>query len=150
MKKIIIMLAITISAVSAFAGKPTAGDLNVNQKILDAFKTEFSTATNVEWTAGENYYMATFTYNDKYVFAYFNEEAELLGVTRHISSGNLPINLQTSLKKNYDNYWISDLMEVAKYNNTYYYITLENADTKLVLKSSGGSNWSVHNKIRKS
>jgi hypothetical protein len=73
-----------------------------------------------------------------------------LGVTRYISSGNLPINLQTSLKKSYDNYWISDLFEVAKYDNTSYYITLENADTKLVLKSNGGSNWSVYDKIRKS
>jgi hypothetical protein len=69
------MLAIIISTVSAFAGKPTAGEQGVNQKVLDAFKTEFSTATNVEWAVGENYYVATFTYNEKYVFAYFNEDA---------------------------------------------------------------------------
>ncbi|MEO5946333.1 MAG: hypothetical protein ABIP79_05915, partial [Chitinophagaceae bacterium] len=59
-------------------------------------------------------------------------------------------NLQQSLKKSYDNYWVSDLVEVSKTDGTYYFITLENAYTKLVLKSSGGSNWSVNNKIRKS
>ncbi len=145
MKKIIIMLAITISTVNAFAGEE-----NINQKILNAFKTEFSTATDVQWTVGANYYMATFNYNEKYVFAYFNENGELFGITRHITQGNLPIYLQTSLKKNYSSYWVNDLIEVSKNNGTSYYITLENADTQLVLKSSGGGKWSVHNKIRKS
>lgn len=139
------MLAITISTINAFAGEE-----KVNQKVLDAFKTEFSTATNVKWTLGENYYMATFNYNEKYVFAYFNEEGELFGITRHITQGNLPISLQTNLKKKYDNYWVSDLIEISKNDGTYYYITLENADTQLILKSSGGSNWSVNNKVRKS
>jgi len=145
MKKLIIMLAIAISTVNAFAGEVT-----VNQKVLDAFKTEFSTATDVQWSVGANYYMATFNYNEKYVFAYFSEDGELFGITRHITQGNLPMNLQSNLKKNYDDYWVTDLVEVSKSDGTYYYITLENADTQLVLKSSGGSTWSVNNKVRKS
>lgn len=145
MKKLIIMLAIFISTMNAFAGEET-----INQKVLNAFKTEFSTATDVQWTVGANYYRAIFNYNEKYVFAYFNEEGEMIGITRHIIQGNLPISLQTSLKKNYENFWVSDLLEVSKNEGTYYYITLENADTRLVLKSSSGSNWSVHNKIKKS
>ncbi len=145
MKKMILMLAISISTASVFAG-----ETNVNQKVLDAFKTEFATAANVEWTIGDNYYKASFTYNEKYVFAYFSEDGELLGITRYISLVNLPLNLQTSLKKNYNSYWISDLFEVAKNSGTAYYITLENADTKMVLKSVDGNSWSVHNKERKS
>jgi hypothetical protein len=57
--------------------------------------------------------------------------------------------LQTNLKNNYSNYWISDLYEVAKPENTSYYITLENADQKIVLKSTGGSNWTIHKKSNK-
>ncbi len=145
MKKIIIMLAITVCTLSAFAGEG-----KVSQKVLDAFKTEFSTATNVTWDVGDNYYKATFNYNEKFVFAFFDEDGEVLGVTRYIMQENLPIKLQTDLNKYYDQYWISDLLEVNKDNTTSYYITLENADTKLVLKSSGGSNWSVYDKERKS
>jgi hypothetical protein len=145
MKKMILILAISISTASVFASEK-----NVNQKVLNAFNTEFATAANVEWTVGDNYYKASFTYNEKYVFAYFNEEGELLGITRYISPVNLPLNLQTNLKKNYNDYWISDLFEVAKNSGTAYYITLENADTKMVLKSADGNNWSVHNKEKKS
>jgi hypothetical protein len=38
---------------------------------------------------------------------------------------------------------------VAKNDGTSYYITLENADTKIVLKTSGGSEWNIYQKIRK-
>ena len=144
MKKMIVTLAIAVTTLSAFAGEE-----NVNQKVLDAFKTEFSTAREVTWTVGSNFYQATFTYNGKYVFAYYNENGELLGLTRHLSPIDLPIALQTNLKKNYEGYWVSDLFEAAKADDTSYYITLENADTKLVMKSSGNS-WSVYSKTRKS
>ena len=145
MKKIIITLVIAMSTLGAFARED-----NVSPKVLDAFNTEFTTAKEVKWTAGSNYYKATFIYNEKYVFAYYNPDGELLGLTRYISPVDLPVNLQSSLKKNYVDYWVSNLFEVAKDDGTVYYITLENADTKIVLRSYGGSEWSAYQKIRKS
>jgi hypothetical protein len=144
MKKIIMILAVLISTTSAFAGEE-----NVATKVLNAFKTEFNTAKEVEWTVGSNYYKAAFVYNEKHVFAYYNEEGELLGLTRYLSSDDLPLNLQNNLKKSYSKYWISDLFEVAKNDGTAYYITLEDADTKIVLKASAESDWSVYQKTRK-
>lgn len=144
MKKIIMILAVLISTTSAFAGEE-----NVATKVLNAFKTEFNTAKEVEWTVGSNYYKAAFVYNEKHVFAYYNEEGELLGLTRYLSSDDLPLNLQINLKKSYSKYWISDLFEVAKSDGTAYYITLEDADTKIILKASAESDWSVYKKTRK-
>ena len=137
-------LAIAVSTLSAFAGEEA-----VAPKVLDAFKNEFNTAREVEWTVGNEYYMATFTYNDKHVFAYYNTEGELLGLTRYISQDLLPMKLQNSLKRNYGNYWVSDLFEVAKDGETSYYVTLENADTKIVLKALAGSEWNAYKKVRK-
>jgi hypothetical protein len=145
MKKMIVTLAISVITLSAFAGED-----NVSPKVLEAFKTEFTTAKEVEWTAGSNYYKAAFIYNDNHVFAYYNTDGELLGLTRYISPLDLPMNLQSNLKKSYADFWISDLFEVDKADATSYYITLENADTKIVLKSSDDSGWSVYQKIRKS
>jgi hypothetical protein len=62
---------------------------------------------------------------------------------------DLPLNLQVNLKKNYTNYWISDLFEVAKKDATTYYITLENADTKIVLKSTDANSWESFQKTKK-
>jgi len=144
MKKMILSLAIAFTTLSAFASEE-----NVNQKVLNAFKNEFTTATQVTWTVTEDYYKAEFMYNDKYVFAYYNMDGELLGLTRYISPVDLPIHLQMNLKKKYSSYWISDLFEVAKNDATSYYITIENADSKIVLKSAGGSDWSIFKTVKK-
>lgn len=144
MKKIIMILAVLISTTSAFAGEE-----NVTTKVLNAFKAEFNTAKEVEWTVGSNYYKAAFVYNEKHVFAFYNKEGELLGLTRYLSTDDLPLNLQNNLKKSYSKYWITDLFEVAKSEGTAYYITLEDADTKLILKASAESDWSAYQKTRK-
>jgi hypothetical protein len=143
MKKMMLTLAIAVSTLSAFAREE-----KVTPKVLDAFKNEFNTAKEVEWTVGTTYYMATFNYNDKYVFAYYNADGVLLGLTRYISSADLPMVLQNNLKKEYPDYWISDLFEVAKNGETLYYVTLESADKKIVLQSSGNQ-WDEYRKVRK-
>jgi hypothetical protein len=144
MKKIITTLAIALSSLGVFAN-----ETNVSQKVLDAFKSEFSNATEVEWSVGQDYYKATFNYNGKYVFAYYDESGELLGMARNLSPVDLPIALQANLKKNYEGFWVSDLFEAVKGDDTSYYITLENADTKLVLQSSE-NNWRQFTKTKKS
>lgn len=143
MKKIIATLAIAICSLSAFAGE------TVNQKVLNAFNSEFATATDVQWSVGSDYYKATFNYNGKYVFAYYDLDGELMGLARNLSPVDLPIALQANLKKSYEGFWVSDLFEAVKSEDTNYYVTLENADTKIVLKSEGNG-WRVYNKIKKS
>ena len=144
MKKMMLTLAIVVSTLSAFAGEE-----KVSPKVLNAFNNEFNTAKEVEWTVGSNYYMATFNYNDKYVFAYYTLDGNLLGLSHYISPADLPMVLQNSLKKDYSDYWVSDLFEVAKNGKTEYYITLENAGKKIVLQSTGGNDWEEYKKIRK-
>jgi hypothetical protein len=144
MKKIIITLAIALSTLSSFAR-----EVEVSSRVLDKFKTEFAGAKEVSWTAGENFFKAEFLYNDQHVFAFYSTTGELLGLTRYISSLDLPINLQASLKKSYSSYWISDLFEVSNEDGTGYYLTMENADSKIVLKSAGGGSWEVYKKTAK-
>jgi hypothetical protein len=144
MKKIIITLAIGFSTLCSFAN-----DGNVSEKVLNAFKTEFSTAKEVAWTEGNNYFKAEFLFNENYVSAFFNADGELMAVTRYISSLDLPVSLQADLKKSYSNYWISDLFELSSNDATSYYITLENAGVKIVLKASPGDKWSVFQKSTK-
>ncbi len=144
MKKMMLTLAIAFSSIAVFAGEEA-----VSKKVLNAFKNEFAAVKDVEWTAGTNYYRAAFVYNEKHVFAYYNTEGELLGMTRYISPVDLPLNLQMSLKKKSNGYWISDLFEVAKNDTTSYYITIENADSKMVLVSADGSNWEEFKLVKK-
>ncbi len=145
MKKMILTLAVALSTMCSFAGEVT-----VSSRVLDAFKTNFASVKEVIWTATNSYYKAAFVFNDQHVFAFYSTEGELMGLTRYITSPDLPLSLQASLKKDYSNYWISDLFEVSNNDGTGYYITLENADAKIILKSTNGENWKTFQKKTKS
>ncbi len=144
MKKIIIMLAVTISSLTLFASEE-----NVNSKVLNSFSREFTGAKDVKWTANETFYKASFVFNGQYVYAFYQLDGELLAMTRNISSLDLPVKLQSSLKKGYENYWISDLFEISNNEGTNYYITMEKADSTIVLKSNSDGTWKTFKKSAK-
>ena len=138
------LLAVTVSTGAAFANEET-----VSQQVLNSFKKEFVDAKDVNWQSTKEYVKATFSLNDQVMFAYYSQSGELLAITRNISSEKLPISLLTSLKKNYGSYWITELFEMVADGNGTYYITLENADVELVLKSDEFGGWEVYKKSKK-
>jgi len=147
MKQFILTLTVMLSVVgmSSFA----AGDEKVSPAVLQSFKTNFKNATEVEWKAKENFYQAQFALNGQYISAFYDCEGKMIALTRNISTTQLPIGLQTSLRTEAEGYWISDLFEVSNEDGTSYYVTLENAETKVVLKSAGTGDWASYQKQRK-
>ena len=144
--KILIGVFVLLTSISsAFAN----GKEEVSDKIIKSFEKEFAGAQDVQWTTSKDFVKVTFTLNEQVVYAFYEQDGKLLGVTRNIVSSQLPINLYTDLKKNYSTHWITDLFEMASSNENVYYVTLENADQKLVLKSSGTSGWELFRKERK-
>jgi len=148
MKRLFVILTIALSTLSLTSFATDNGD-DVSPRAIKSFNSSFKTATEVNWTVNDNYYKANFALNGQYVSAFYDAEGNMIALTRNISSLQLPITLQADLKKNYDGYWISDVMEVANEEGTGYYITLETGDTQLILKSNNDS-WSTFKKQRKS
>ena len=147
MKRLVLTLTIVLSLIS-FNSFANPGE--VTPAALQSFNSSFKNATEVNWTVSDSYFKAYFSLNGQYVTAYYGEEGKMLGLTSNISSLQLPITLQSSLKNNYEGYWITDLFEMANEDGTSYYVTLENADSKLVLKSVSNISWSNFKKQRKS
>lgn len=145
MKNVLMTLAFAIATLPVFAKEP-----EVNQKALDAFRVEFNGASNVKWTISTDYFMASFIYNDKHVFAYYNIDGEWLGTTRYVALSDLPLILQGEVRNKFSAYWITELIEIANNEGTAYYATVENADTRLVLKASDGKTWTHFKKYKKS
>jgi hypothetical protein len=144
MKKIILTIAIAISSFAVFAN-----NTDINSSVLKAFNKEFSGASEVAWTAGAQFYKASFVHNTQHLTAFYTYSGELLGVARNISSLDLPMNLQASLRNDYGGRWITELFEMSTEEGTTYYITLEQADSKIVLQSADGHQWSVYKKAVK-
>jgi hypothetical protein len=139
-------MMLTVGMTSAFA-KPKD---DVSNQVAASFSKDFATAKDVKWQKSANYIKATFMLDNEVMYAYYNENGEQIGVVRNILSDKLPINLMSGLKKNYSNYWISDLFEMATESQSNYYVTLETADETLVLKSNGTNEWTVYKRTKKS
>jgi hypothetical protein len=140
-----ISMMLTIALTGAFAND----NEGVAQRTKESFNSNFASASNVKWQKQKDFVKATFTWNGQVMFAYYNETGELMAITRNILSDQLPINLMTDLKKNYGNHWISDLFEIVVDGQTSYYVTLENADETIVLKSTDFNTWSAYKKEKR-
>jgi hypothetical protein len=81
--------------------------------------------------------------------AFYADNGDLIAVTRNILSTQLPISLQMNLKNGYSNYWITECIEFNGAEQNSYYISLENADQKVTLKSNADNTWSVYEKSDK-
>ncbi|HEX2534992.1 MAG TPA: hypothetical protein VHK69_14710 [Chitinophagaceae bacterium] len=148
MKKL--FTALTLAA-TLFVSSAFAGEIKANPEVLKSFEGAFGKqASEVSWSVSENLYKAHFALNGQYATAFYTPEGTLLAVSRNITSLQLPLPLQTTLKKDFSEYWISDLFEISNDSGIEYYVTLENADARIVLKASGGLNWSTFQKARKS
>ena len=146
MKKNFLALAVLLitGLTSAFANK-----VEGNKRAVESFGREFANAQNVSWVEQKDYSKATFSLYNHIMFAYYDKEGQLLAVVRNLLSDQLPLRLLTEMKKKYSGYWISDLFEVDSEDQTSYYLTLENADEKIVLRSDGIEHWSVYKKEKK-
>ena len=145
-KKIVLAAAmlLTIGINSSFAA-PTDGG---NDAVTASFHKDFKKAQVLETQTGKNYIKFTFKLNDMVLFAFYNEDGQLLAVSRNIKSNQLPIQLLMDVRKDYANYWISDLFELTIDGNSNYYITLENADSRITLRSYDSNDWEVYKKAK--
>ena len=145
MKKIMLVFGFLVAVAVSYA-YPSE---KVSPRVLASFKSEFSKAENVEWETGNNYFRATFSLNEQRMFAFYSVDGELISMARYISSLQLPVNLFKNLRNGYSKYWISDLFEVSNSDGLHYYVTLETADTRLLVRSSNGGDWSTYSKHKK-
>jgi len=143
MKKIIMLSAMVFALTTSFAFKV---EQPIDKRVLNAFKIKFEGATDVSWTVGSSYYQAIFTLHGETLNAFYGLDSGFIGVIRYISSTTLPLRLQRNLKKMMGDYWIADLFELANDDGTTYYVTLEKADSKIVLESIPNANWSLFKK----
>jgi len=138
MKKILVSLMMTLCILQAgFAAE------NVNDAIIRAFNANFSDAKEVSWEYADNYAKATFTLNGRIQYAFYTNNGELMGVAQYIRVDELPTSLSELIKKNYPSYWISNLFELNSDDDKNYYITIEDADQTLILKSNRTFGWSL-------
>lgn len=138
MKKILITLTIMISVTAA------AFSTGISPEVLQSFSNEYASAQYVSWEEGANYSKATFVKDGTTSYAFYSRDGKRINLSGHIISTQLPGKLRKQLKRKYAGYWISDLFQSSQNGETQYYITLQYAETKIMLSSDGSSGWRLN------
>jgi hypothetical protein len=145
-KKAAVMLALLLTLCTSYSfAKPTNGGTS---EITASFRKDFGNAQIMNTEVQHLFTKITFKTSDRVMFAFYSDNGELLAVTRNIVSSELPVGLMVNLKAHYNNYWITELFEFDGDNQTCYYVTLQNADGRVILRSNG-NNWEVYNTLKK-
>jgi hypothetical protein len=146
-KKIgILMAAFILSAGLLFAN---SGKNAIPESVVSAFNRGFSCAKEVQWEGYGSYYKVTFNQHGNTLYVFYSDNGELMGTANNILSDKLPDLLQSAIKTKYQGYWITDLVKYDAGDQTGFIVTVENADEKIVLKTSYNHHWQVYTKENK-
>jgi hypothetical protein len=148
MKKLTVLLAVSLLlfATSTYA---RTTDPTVPESINTELSRDFSQAKNVKWDIGNQFFKATFDFRGKVLFAFYTDNADLMGIATNLRSDWLPRNLSAKIKASYANYWITDLFKYKAGNEDGFVITLENSDKVVILKSVDAKEWHVYHVANK-
>jgi predicted lipoprotein with Yx(FWY)xxD motif len=148
MKKriVILMSAFILTITSSYASK---NEGIVPESVVSAFSHNFYQARDAKWEKRDNYYKVTFNQAGGTLFAFYSEDNDFMGVANYMYTDRLPPSLISDLKKNYGDYWITDLFKYSTNEGIGYFITVENGDQKIMLRSDGRQKWQSYKKIKK-
>lgn len=145
MKKIILAALLVSGLTSAFATAGKENTKSINKAATSSFNSNFNHARNVSWAESTRFSIATFTMNDKIMYAYYDLQGKYVGTIHNISTTELPQSLGASLKKQYAKYWVSELFELNNDQELSYYVRMEDGNGSRVLRSTDGQTWEVYN-----
>lgn len=144
--KTVLTAIVMLFAASAFA---TGGE-NVSPKVKAAFKNDFSRATDVKWEKTSDFYFASFMLNQVRVDAAYNEDAELVGTSRNISSEQMPLSISLAIAEKYQGFQLSkNAIELTHEGQTRYYISVENSSQVVKLKCFSNGDMEVEGRLKK-
>ncbi|HEU4573942.1 MAG TPA: hypothetical protein VFS36_02995 [Chitinophagaceae bacterium] len=144
MKKLVFAFLL-MAAVSVKATAP----VEVNEKVLKAFKETFTRAEDVVWHEQDNVYQANFWQNNINIRAVYDEGGNLLQTIRYYFERQLPPNILARLKKKYDNRSVYGVTEITSDNEISYYITMEDSHNWYTVKSDAYGNMEQTEKMKK-
>jgi hypothetical protein len=147
MKKLRIIFAALalIAGTSAFANP----GVTVTEAVKKAFVKNFSSALHVNWEKKEAFYFANFEMGDHVVTVAYDEDGQMLGMSRTISISQVPLNVVQSVKDEYKGYRIaSTVTEILFNGETNYYINVEGKSSIIKLRCDADGQVTEEKKAR--
>jgi hypothetical protein len=147
MKKIIVLVAITLISVKAMLGQT---NFTPSRVVASAFSQQFNGITNVNWSKAGQLTVAQFREGENLLVAYFENDGTLVAKARKISEDQLPpkllgelIALKTENEKKVGALVIGNIFEYTQDDNVNFVASLEGNHDYIAIGSVNG-----HMKVR--
>jgi len=139
MKKILVSLLIMLAVGSQTAFAEDEG--GITKAIKENFEREFAGARSVKWNDLGDYKVATFTFNNNRVEAYFNTESgELEGAARFLIFDQLPLAVMKTFQSNFSEAVFINALEISNANGVCYTLTFETKSKMYKVKMASDGN----------
>ena len=123
---------------------------DVTKAVTRAFDKKFSQAENVIWKETESLYFASFKMKENSFTAAYNNEGEMIAISRMVSLDKLPLAVADALAEKYADYVIpAKVTELSMLGETSYYLTVEGKKNYLLLKCLPGGDILVDKRVKK-
>jgi hypothetical protein len=128
MKKVLFAALVLLTIATSTFAAPT----KVSSIAKRSFQTDFNQASNVIWTAGEDYSKVTFTLNNVRMEAFYEANGDIIGTSKAISLDELPVTAKRSFTKKFSNYNVKEAIRFEGKDDAAYFISAED-DKQLVI-----------------
>ena len=142
-------LLITVLSLSSYFASANKAPVSIAPEAKAAFKISFKEATDAEWIEFGDIARVKFKYKSQLLYAFYNEQGELLCMGKTISFEQLPLALQFAFHKIFSGSEIMEAFEISDSDSVHYYVTIKSSNRKIILKSIGMTNWSVYSKTKR-
>jgi hypothetical protein len=145
MKKIILATALSV----AFSIVSFAGEKDIDPKLLNDLATTLKNSTQVHWTSKAEYTKATFSFNNKTAFAFYDaNDNELIGFGIQFNKTDLPEVVSDAIKNKYGDWAVIDAMIFIDTNGYInYFAQVQKNNKGFALKITPDGNVSIYAKI---
>ena len=143
MKKLILLLIFSASALFSFANPP------VSEKVLKIFTNVFPNVPNAKWYEYENYYEVYFDKDDIKTRIKYDLDGKVLSTLRHYEEKSLSPFIKAKVALRFSGKKIFGITEINSENELTYDIVLEDEKNWIHVQSDATGQMNVTEKFKK-
>jgi hypothetical protein len=123
--------------------------IEVNEKVVKAFKQTFPYAEQVSWDEFSDRYIVHFEENKVKAVVDYDKEGNYLGSKRYYKEDNLPVSILYKIRKKYTDKKIFGVTEISSETSIDYYVKMEDSSNWVTVKCDASGAMEVVEKYKK-
>jgi hypothetical protein len=121
----------------------------VHKRIQSAFQKEFATAFNPRWeSVGNGIYHVSFSQDSEVMDAYYNEDAQLISLSRYVSREQLPLLVNKTIGEKFGSAEITQVRELVTESETSYLVTAKKDNGTIISRIYTTGGFQIVKKIK--